>query len=190
MYPTWPPEELCAMLRQRVRDPLSLLYLSPSRDCLWQNHFVPTVSTTTEEAGAMGGSCQLHWLLALQPQGLENHQQTYWQVWTLLPPVPRLGKFHCLAVGEERGTQDCRPRAHQAHQQGAVRPMEDSNTWGSQYLRILQAGRVCCCPQTPEAKKKDGTPSSQSLYSTPGWLSNLGSATSSIPACTNSGEKH
>ena len=54
----------------------------------------------------MGGSYQLHRLLALQPQGVENNQQTYWQVWTLLTRVPRLGKFHCLAVGEERGTQD------------------------------------------------------------------------------------
>ena len=77
---------------------------------------------------AMGGSCQLHRLLALQPQGVENNLQTYWQVWALLSPVPRLGKFHRLAIGEERGTQDRRPRAHQARQQTAVRPMEDSNT--------------------------------------------------------------
>jgi len=54
----------------------------------------------------MGGSCQLQRLLALQPQGVENHQQTYWWVWTLLPHVPRVGKFHRLAIGEERGTQD------------------------------------------------------------------------------------
>jgi len=54
----------------------------------------------------MGGSCQLHQFLALQPQGVENHQQTYWQVWTLLPRVPCLSKFHRLAIGEERGTQD------------------------------------------------------------------------------------
>jgi len=59
----------------------------------------------------MGGSCQLHRLLALQPQGVENHQQTYWQVWTLLPPLHRLGKFHRIAVGEEWGTQYWRPRA-------------------------------------------------------------------------------
>ena len=32
MYPTWPPEELCAMLGQRVRDSLSLLYPSPGGD--------------------------------------------------------------------------------------------------------------------------------------------------------------
>jgi len=89
----------------------------------------PTLAITTE-AGAMGGSCQLHRLLALQPQGMENNQQTYWQVWMLLPPVLRLGKFHRLAIGEERDTQDqrLRLRVHQARQQAAVRPMEDSNT--------------------------------------------------------------
>ena len=31
---------------------------------------------------------------------MENYQQTYWQVWTLLPRVNRLSKFHRLAVGE------------------------------------------------------------------------------------------
>jgi len=36
----------------------------------------------------MGGSCQLHRLLSLQPQGVKNNQQTYWQVWTLLSPGP------------------------------------------------------------------------------------------------------
>ena len=44
-----------------------------------------SLSTKTEEAGVTGGSYQLHRLLALQLQGMENHQQTCWQVWTLLP---------------------------------------------------------------------------------------------------------
>ena len=79
-------------------------------------------------------------------------QQTCWQVWTLLTPVPRRGKFHRLASREERGTQDRGPRVYQARQQGTVRPMEDSNTWGSQYLQTLQAGGACC-PQAPEARK-------------------------------------
>jgi len=69
----------------------------------------PTLSTTTEEAVAMGGSCQLHRLLTLQLQGVENNQQTYWQVGTLLSPVPYLGKFHRLATCEEQGTQDWQP---------------------------------------------------------------------------------
>jgi len=50
----------------------------------------------------MGESSQLHRLLTLEP----HHQQTYWQVWTLLLRMPRLSKFHRLAIGEERGTQD------------------------------------------------------------------------------------
>jgi len=76
----------------------------------------------------MGGSCKFHRLLALQPQGAENNQQTHWQVWTLLSPVPRLGKHHRLVTREERGTQDRESRVHQTHQQGAVRPMEDPYT--------------------------------------------------------------
>jgi len=38
----------------------------------------------------MGGSFQLYRLLALQSQGVENHQQSYWRVWTLLLRVPLL----------------------------------------------------------------------------------------------------
>jgi len=68
----------------------------------------------------MGRSCQFHRLLALQLQGLEYHQQAYWQVWTLLLPVPRLGTLHHLATREEEGTQDRGPRVHQAHRQGAA----------------------------------------------------------------------
>ena len=75
----------------------------------------------------MEGSCQLHRLVALQLQSVEYNQQTYWQFYTLLSPVPRLDKFHCLATREELGTQDWWLRFHQAHQQTAVRPMEDSN---------------------------------------------------------------
>jgi len=71
----------------------------------------------------MGGSCQLHRFLTLQPQGVKNNQQTHWQVWTLLSPVPRLGKLHRLTTSEKRGTQDRGPRVHQARQQGAVRLM-------------------------------------------------------------------
>ena len=132
---------------------------------------VPTLSTATEEARAMGGSSKFHQLLTLSPQGVENHQQTNWQVWTLLSPVPRLTKLHRLATREEWGTQDWGSHVHQASQQRAVRPMEDRNTWGSQYLWTLSARGACCS-----------------------W-SNLGFATSSVPACANSkfqrsGEEH
>ena len=77
----------------------------------------------------MGGSCQFHRLVTRNlPQGVETNQQTHWQVWTLLSPVPRLGKFHRLATREERGTQGRRLRVYQVRQQAAVRSMEDSNT--------------------------------------------------------------
>jgi len=39
----------------------------------------------------MGGSRALHRLLALQPQGMEKYQQTYWQVWRVHPRVLRFG---------------------------------------------------------------------------------------------------
>ena len=78
-------------------------------------------------------------------------------MWTLVSPVPRLSKLHRLAICEERGTQDPWPWVHRARQQTAVRPMEDSNIWGPQYLQTLHAGRVFCCPQTPEARKVSGT---------------------------------
>ena len=51
----------------------------------------------------MGGSCQFHRLVTRNlPQGVETNQQTHWQVWTLLSPVPRLGKFHRLKNGAHR----------------------------------------------------------------------------------------
>jgi len=65
MCPTWPSKTLCAMLGQRVRDPLSLIHPSPSEDCLWKSCFVPTISARAEEAGALGKSFKFHRLLAL-----------------------------------------------------------------------------------------------------------------------------
>jgi len=57
-----------------------------------------------------------------------EHRQTYWQVWTLLSPVPCLGKLHRVTTHEERSTQDWGSRVHQARQQPAVRPVKDSYT--------------------------------------------------------------
>jgi len=69
-----------------------------------------------------------HRLLALQPQGVEHHQQTYWQVQTLLPSVFRFSKFHRFTTLEERGIQDEGTRVHKVRQQGGVQPMERPNT--------------------------------------------------------------
>jgi len=49
----------------------------------------------------MGRSWQSHRLLALQSQGMENHQQSQWQVRTLIPLVPYLSKFHCITTDRE-----------------------------------------------------------------------------------------
>ena len=57
MHPTFCCKELCAMLGQTVRDPLSLLHPSLSGVWLWQSRFVPTISARSEAAGATGGSC-------------------------------------------------------------------------------------------------------------------------------------
>ena len=50
---------------------------------------------------------------------------------------PISAKLHRLATREERGTHDRGLQVYQAGQQGAVRPMEDPNTWGSKYLWAL-----------------------------------------------------
>ena len=52
---------------------------------------------------------------------------------------------------------------------------------------LFYARRASCRPQAPEARKvRVWIPSSRSLYSTRGRLSNLGFAISSLPACANS----
>ena len=172
--------------------------LSPRGDWLPQSRLVLTLSITTEEAGAMGGSCQFHRFLALKPQGVENNQQTCWQVWTLLSPVPRLGKLHRLATREERGTQDRRPRVHQVRQQAAIRLWKIPTPEGHSSLSPYPLGQknlLLPLDTWSQESLRNWIPSSQSSYSTPGRLSNLGSATSSLPACANwkfqrHGEKH
>ena len=53
MYPTWPLEELCAMLGQRVRDPLSLFSPVPRRGKLHRH-------ATREEPGTQDRQPQVH----------------------------------------------------------------------------------------------------------------------------------
>jgi len=75
-------------------------------------------------------------------QGVEHHQQTHWHVWTLLSPVPRLGKLHRLTTLEERGTQwlgganppDLDARIRQTCQQESVPLVEGSKASGIQYV--------------------------------------------------------
>ena len=53
MYPTL-SQELCAMLGQRVRDPLSLLHPSPSGDWLFSHSSNQALSTINELTGRSG----------------------------------------------------------------------------------------------------------------------------------------
>ena len=87
---------------------------------------------------------------------MEKHQQTYWQVWTLLSPVPRLGKLHRLATREEWGTQDRRPLVHQARQQGAVLSMEDSNTWGHSISELFRPEELAAVFRRLKPRKSPG----------------------------------
>jgi len=138
MYPTWPSEELCAMLGQRVRDPLSLLYPSPSGDWLWQSRLVPALSTTTEEAGAMGGSCQLI--------DFSHSSRKAWRTISKLTGRSGRSSRLCPVSANSIVPQLVKNGAHKiggARQQTAARPMEDSNTWGSQYLWTLS---LLCVP--------------------------------------------
>jgi len=156
MYPTWPPEELCAMLGQRVWDPLLLLYPIPSGDCLWQSRLV-LLSRLQQKK-------QEQWEKAVNSIGFSHSSCKAWR--TINKHTGRSGcstrlclvsaNSIALQLVKNRGTQDWRPWAYQARQQGAVRLMEDSNTWGSQHLQNFQAERVCCCPQTPKARKISG----------------------------------
>ena len=144
----------------------------------------------------MGGSSKFHRLLALWLQGVENHQQTNWQFWTLFSPVPRLGKLHRLATCEERGTKD-----RVASPPGSS-TRSCPNSGRSQHLRVTVSlsplgRRSLLLPSDAWSQERlwDWTPSSWSSYSTPVRLSNLGFATSPVLACTKSkfqrsGEEH
>jgi len=125
-------EELCAMLGKKVRDPLSLLHPSPAgTDC---------DRAATSLLSQLQQKKQERWEEAVNSIDFSHSNRKAWrtinklQVWMLLSPVPRLGKLHCLATRKARGTQDQGWWVHQAGRQGAVQPMEDSNTWGSLYL--------------------------------------------------------
>jgi len=113
---------------------------------------------------------------------LENHQQTYWQVWTLLWPVPRLGKLHRLAT---------RGGAHRTGDRESTRLVnkELSDLWKIS----TPEGHSISEPFTPEEfaaalrRKVSGIGFHLSGIYTPCQVGfNLIFATSSLPACANS----
>jgi len=76
----------------------------------------------------MGRNSQFYRLLALQVQGVEHHQQTYWQVRTLFSSGLGLSKLHRFTTAKERSTQDGGLQIHKARQQQGVQHMEGPNT--------------------------------------------------------------
>ena len=134
MYVTWPQEELCAMLGQRVRDPLSFLYPSPSG--------ADTDRVVSSLLSPLRQKKQKRWEEAVNPINFSHSSRKAWRTINKLTgrsgcsfhQCSISGKLHRLATCEERGKQDWGSQVHQAGQQGAVRPMEDPNTRGSQYL--------------------------------------------------------
>jgi len=84
--------------------------------------------------------------------------------------------LHRLATREEWGRQDRGTRVNQARQQAAVRPMENSNTWRATLSLNPLSQRNLLLPSDAWSQKslRDWIPSFQSLYSTPGRLSDHG----------------
>jgi len=99
----------------------------------------------------MGRSCQFHQLLALQPQGVDHHQSTYWQVWMLLLPM-----LHCPMSANSIASQLMKMGAHK---NGSHAPTRSCPIYErSQHLRetvslALLARGVFCCPQVTVSTK-------------------------------------
>jgi len=110
---------------------------------------------TSSLLSQVGQKTHEHWEETVNSIDFSHSSCKAW--WTINKLTSRSGRSfrQCpiLANREERSTQDQRSQVHQAGQQGAVQPMENSNTWGSQYLWTLYTIGACCCPQMPEAKK-------------------------------------
>jgi len=84
----------------------------------------------------MERSFQFHWVLSLQPQGLQHHPQTYWHIRIFFSSVPRISKLRRLTTREERDTKHCVMRAHNPRQQGGCPTyrLGSPKTWKRQSL--------------------------------------------------------
>jgi len=127
MYPTWPSEELCACWDKEC-------------ETLYRSFIRAPVGIASDRAASsllsqLQQKKQERWEEAVNSIDFSHSSRKAWRTINKLTGrsgrssrmCPVSSKFHRLAIGEEWGTQDYRPRAHQARQQGAVRSMEDSN---------------------------------------------------------------
>jgi len=118
---------------------------------------------------------------------VENNQQTNWQVWALLSPVPVLANFIT--------SQLVKNGAHKTMDQKSSRMVkkELSDLWkvptpeGHSISELFKSEELACALRRLKPGKSPELDSIfRSSYSTPRRLSNPGFATSSVPAYTNS----
>ena len=204
MYPTWTSQELCAMLAQRVRDPLShrfiratvgtdsdraasslLFRLQQKKQKRWEetvnsiafSHFSFTSRTLVARRGAPSTNslAGLGAPFACAPSRQIPSSRNLWRTGhTRLgtASLPGLSARSCPVYGRSQH-QRVTASLTLLGQRSLLPP---SGAWGQENLRVWVSF-------------------SWTSYSTPGWLSNLGFAISSLLACANSkfqmsGEEH
>jgi len=187
MYPTWPSEELCAMLGQRVRDPLSLLHRAP----------VGTDSDRTASSllSRLEQKKQERWEEAVN--SIEFSPSSRKAQRTINKLTGRSGRSSRLYPFSANSI------AHNSWRTGhtglgTVSPPGWSARSCPTYGRLLHlkvtvslnplGRRSLLLPSDAWSQEslRDWTPSSRSLNFTPGQLSTLGFAASSLSACANS----
>ena len=120
------PKTMCHVGTKRAK----LSFLPPRPSGEWGLTLIeplrPYFCGSTRRGKSDGKKLSILLTLAPQPQSMEHHQQSYWQVQTLLPPMPQLSKLHRLTTRENK----TKPRVHKARVQGGVWPVEGPNIWG------------------------------------------------------------
>ena len=130
MYPTWTSEELCHAGIKSARP-----FIAPSFEPQWGltqlEPLRPTISAGTETE---------RWEEAVSSIDFSHSSRKAWRTINITAGI---GAPLACALSRQSpsprsswrtGHRGRGPRGNQARQQAAVRPMEDSNTWGSQYL--------------------------------------------------------
>jgi len=102
---------------------------------------------TQLEVAGVGGSCKFHQRLALQPQDMELHQQTYWQLPALLLSMTHRSKSIALQHGTT-SRQDSSTRCPTCERTQDLKEMA-SLAPSSQMSFLL--------PQQPQVKKLSRT---------------------------------
>ena len=180
MYPTWPPEQLCArpsiaplsepQWGLPLTDPPHPYFLDYNRSRS-DGRELSTPSTSRTPAASRGEQ-SINLLADLDaPLAHAPSRQI---------PSPR----NLWRTGHTRLAN---------HEPTSLVNKQLSDLWkiltpeGHSISANLSGGKSLLLPSGAWSQEnlQDWIPSSQSLYSTPGRLSNLGSATSSIPACAN-----